>query len=199
MRARAFGIVLVAAAFAVAVDATIPHVVQEIVDRLDLQPHPEGAGYFKETYRCELVVKSAQDKDRNCATAIYFLMSGQDFSAFHKLKSDELYHHYLGGPMEIVEILPNGSLSLTTLGKFTKHQKLQHVVSAGHWFALRLPEVHPGGSPFSLVGLTVSPGFDINDFELGTYASLAKMYPQHEVLIKSLTRASDGEVDNEEL
>eukprot|EP00918_Siedleckia_nematoides_P037130 GHVU01080569.1.p1 GENE.GHVU01080569.1~~GHVU01080569.1.p1 ORF type:complete len:189 (-),score=1.31 GHVU01080569.1:766-1332(-) len=187
MRTRAFGIVLVAAAFAVAVDATIPDVAQKIVDRLGLVPHPEGAGFLKETYRCGLNVTSAEGQTRSCSTAIYFLMSGEDFSAFHKLKSDELYHHYLGGPMEIVEIQNNGSLSLTTLGKF---HNLQHVVSAGHWFALRLPKVHLGLSLFSLVGTTVSPGFDLADFEQGDRASLIEDYPQHEALIKSLTRVA---------
>ena len=137
--------------------------VDELVRQLNLQAHPEG-GYFAEHYRSSVSMEPAGfGGKRNLCTSIYFLLEQGDFSALHRIKSDEIWHFYLGEPLEIVEIDGQGNWHSTLLGPdLSAGQKLCHVVKAGNWFGSRAAF----GSRFSLVGCTVTPGFDFQDFEM---------------------------------
>lgn len=159
---------------------------KELVSALELLPHPEG-GYYRETYRSATNINLAgSDGNRQLATAIYFLIERGNFSAFHKIKSDETWHFYEGDTLEVIEIDTAGQLIITNVGKNLKEGDVfQYTVKANHWFASR---VKTGGS-FSLVGCTVAPGFDFRDFELALRPQLTALYPQHEAIITALTRS----------
>lgn len=162
--------------------------VPELIDQLALQPHPEG-GYFKETYRSEHAIKGdisgAFPEGRQYSTGIYFLLSGNDFSAFHRIQSDELWHFYEGGPLHIFVINEQAGLDIITLGRdITRGEVYQAVVKAGQWFASA--PVQPDS--FSLVGCTVAPGFDFRDFEMAGRHDLIAAFPQHTAVIERLTR-----------
>jgi uncharacterized protein len=159
------------------------------IDKLQLVPHPEG-GCYRQTYKAELTVeKSALPPEfggsRAAATAIYFLLEGTDFSAFHRLRSDEMWHLYSGGPLVVHVIGEDGRHSEILLGSDAEAgEAFQAVVKAGCWFGSRL--LDPGA--FALVGCTVAPGFDFADFELAKRGELVRQYPQHRELIERLTR-----------
>ncbi len=151
--------------------------------RLQLTPHPEG-GYFKETYRAESVLTTAAG-ERNVSTAIYFLLENDNFSAFHRIKSDEAWHFYDGDPLTVYIIQADGRLQEIHLGlDLVAGQVPQAVVPANCWFASR---VSPGGQ-FSLVGCTVAPGFDFADFEMAKRKALINEFPSLSDVITSLTR-----------
>jgi predicted cupin superfamily sugar epimerase len=160
-----------------------------LVKTLNLLPHPEG-GYYKETYRANLqLAKNALPEgflgDRNIATAIYFLIEKNNFSALHKIRSDETWHFYYGDALEVIEIDENGVLTATAIGNnLIEGEVFQYTVKANNWFGSR---VKAGGN-FSLVGCTVAPGFDFNDFELGKKEDLLKLFPQHQKVIIEMTR-----------
>lgn len=157
---------------------------------LQLTQHVEG-GSFRETYRAPLVIDREALPEgfagaRNASTAIYFLLEDGDFSAFHRIAADEMWHFYDGQPLHIYEIKPNGSLHVHRLGRDVgQGEQLQLVIPAGSWFASSVEET--GG--FALVGCTVAPGFDFADFELAERETLSKQFPQHAGLIALLTRA----------
>ena len=159
------------------------------IDNLQLIPHPEG-GYYRQTYRAELTVEKAAlppgfGGSRAVATAIYFLLEGTDFSAFHRLRSDEMWHFYAGGTLVVDVIAENGKHSEILLGSDAEAgETFQALVKAGCWFGSR---VRDAGS-FALVGCTVSPGFDFLDFELAMRDELVRQYPRHRELIERLTR-----------
>ena len=137
------------------------------VDALGLQPHPEG-GYFKETYRSTESVDQAHlpprfGGSRAFSTAIYFLLEAGQVSAWHRIKSDELWHFYDGGPLEISVRMANGQTEVHSLGlDLEAGERPQIVIPANHWFSAR-PKT---GTAYTLVGCTVSPGFDFADFTL---------------------------------
>ena len=159
------------------------------IDRLKLIPHPEG-GHYRETYRSELSIpRDALPTQfagpRPVSTAIYFLLESNNFSAFHRLRSDELWHFYAGSPITVHVIEPDGSYSEIQLGADPDAgQVLQAVVKAERWFASQVLD----DTSFALAGCTVAPGFDFADFELGKRSDLVKLYPQHRALIDRLTR-----------
>ena len=162
--------------------------IEQLIIDLDLQPHPEG-GYFKETYRS--VGKIDQDSlgvdyvgNRNYSTCIYFLLTSDTFSAFHKINQDEIWHFYDGSPLVIHMISDTGKYSNVTVGgDFSKGEKLQFIVPGQHWFAAKVVN----DNDYSLVGCTVSPGFDFKDFILPKRQELVSKFPQHQNLIKELT------------
>ena len=160
---------------------------QTYIEALEMQPHPEG-GFFRETYRSGQLVEVIGDgavHQRNAATGIYFLLEEGNFSAFHKIKSDEMWHFYAGQALEILELKTTGELQCTRLGPDTLRGDVhQHVVQANTWFASRVA----AGSAFSLVGCTVAPGFDFADFCLAERAALLATFPQHDRVITELTR-----------
>ena len=129
-------------------------------------------------------LRSGDGGPRGAGTAIYYLLEPGTFSEMHRLASDEIFHFYLGDPVEMVQLLPDGSSQITLLGNnIARGQKLQHVVPHGVWQGSRMV---PGGS-FALLGCTVSPGFEYCDYEAGNRAQLCAQWPQHEGLIVLLT------------
>jgi predicted cupin superfamily sugar epimerase len=161
----------------------------ELINAFKMQPHPEG-GWYRQTYKAnEKIASEALPErfsgDRNFSTAIYFLLEKGNFSAFHKIKSDECWHFYDGDPLNIYIIYPDGTLETTILGNdFENGQQFQFVVPAGCWFASR----PAAGSDYCFVGCTVAPGFEFEDFEMAEVNSLEKQYPQHEEIIRQLCR-----------
>lgn len=152
---------------------------------LQLNPHPEG-GFYKETYRCaEAIDFTGFEGKRNISTAIYFLIEKGNFSALHRIKSDEVWHFYAGDALEVIEIDEVGNLISTLVGNnITKGQLPQYMVKAGRWFGSRVA----AGGKFSLVGCTVSPGFDFKDFEMAGREALVAQFPEHATLITEMTR-----------
>jgi predicted cupin superfamily sugar epimerase len=164
---------------------------EDWIERLQLAEHPEG-GYFRQTYRSSFTLPRPCLPEgfpgaRPLATAIYYLLKGGGKSFFHRIKSDELWHHYEGGTLTVVVIQPDGQLLEGRLGKnFREGESFQFLAPAGCWFGAM---VHAPGS-YALVGCTVAPGFDFEDLELGVREELVRLYPQHRRLIESLTPAS---------
>ena len=159
------------------------------IERLEMQSHPEG-GYFREMYRSdEKISKNALPSrykgDRNFSTSIYFLLKQDQFSNFHRIKSDETWHFYQGDPLELYVINPDGGLNKNLLGpELDQKQYMQLTIPRGHWFG---GKVKAGGS-YTLVGCTVAPGFHFDDFEMGKRNKLTNLFPQHEHIIKELTQ-----------
>ena len=156
---------------------------QDLIDRLRLAPHPEG-GYYRETYRAADGIRAPGfDGPRSISTAIYYLLAAGDRSMLHRIKSDEAWHFYAGGPLLIVALSPDGVLTETRLGSDVARGEIpQHIVPAGHWFGACPAE----GSAYSLVGCTVAPGFDFADFEMSSRAALIAAFPQHADWIERL-------------
>ncbi len=166
-----------------------PNDAQYWVEKLGLEPHPEG-GYFRQIYRADLNIPQAAlpgfSGDRAASTSIYFLLEGGNFSAFHRLRSDETWHFYSGAPVLVHVIGEDGRYSELRLGSDPEAGEVfQAVVTAGCWFASHVAD----WKSWALVGCTVSPGFDFDDFELANRAQLVRKYPRHRELIESLTRA----------
>ncbi|HEY9682250.1 MAG TPA: cupin domain-containing protein [Drouetiella sp.] len=163
---------------------------EELKAILDLKPLPREGGYFKETFRgCEVLSRAnlpaRYDSDKSTLTSIFYMLDESTFSAFHRLKSDEIYHFYLGDPVHLVLIKADGQLEQITLGQnILAGQHLQFVVPRGVWQASILA---PGGN-LALMGCTVAPGFDFDDYEHGEKHSLCDMYPAHRSVIEKLTR-----------
>jgi predicted cupin superfamily sugar epimerase len=157
----------------------------DFVKALQLQAHPEG-GYFAEHYRSPLRIELPDFVgSRSAATSIYFLLEAGQFSALHRIKSDEIWHFYAGGSLEIIEIDLNGNLLSTRLGNNLQGgEHFSYTVKAGHWFGSRPAP----GSEFALVGCTVAPGFDFADFEMPDQAWFLKEFPEHASLIREMTR-----------
>lgn len=149
------------------------------IDALKLEPHPEG-GYFLETYRAQETIphaalSSRYSGSRSLSTAIYYLLERGDYSAFHRITSDELLHFYAGGALE-VHMLDERGHTVVELGhELNSGQTLQCVVPAGSWFAMTPKE----SAVYSLIGCTVSPGFDFADFELASAEVLLREFPRN--------------------
>lgn len=159
------------------------------IKQLGLVRHPEG-GWFRESYRsAETIPRSGLparfDEKRTFATAIYFLLEQGDISALHRLKSDEIWHFYVGASLTVHVIDPDGKHGETMVGRDVEAgEQLQAVVPADCWFGAELA----GDGDYALVGCTVSPGFDFNDFELASRDDLTALFPGHAALIQRLTR-----------
>lgn len=162
---------------------------QDWIEKLNLQPHPDG-GYYRETYRSTDLINQDQSLSRyiglrNSCTAIYYLLKEQDFSPFHKLKSDEIFHFYAGSALDVHLISELGIYSHLKLGNNPDNNEvLQLVIPQSTWFASNVSKEES----YSLIGCTVSPGFDFNDFTLGEKQQLINLYPQHQQIIEQLTR-----------
>lgn len=149
--------------------------------------HVEGGSYVR-IYQSGLVfskeqLPSSYKGDRHSCTHIYFLLEAGQFSAFHRIQSDELWHFYAGDPLIIYEIDKGGHLHEHLLGSNPgAGESFFTVIKAGSWFASRVTE----GSEFALVGCTVSPGFDFADFELAEKTKLMEAFPQHRDVINPL-------------
>ena len=159
------------------------------IRHLRLRPHPKG-GWYRESYHAAGTIPRAAlprryRGPRAYATAIYFLLAGRDFSAFHRIHSDEAWHFYHGRTLELFDLAPDGRLRVVRLGARPAHGDVpQAVMPHSHWFAARLA----AGRGHALVGCTVAPGFDFADLELAQRARLCARFPKHKKIISELTR-----------
>ena len=148
---------------------------------LGLVPHPIEGGEFVETYRSAARLPSG----RAVSTAIYYLLTPDTFSAMHRLASDEIFHFYLGDPVEMLQLWPDGSHRVVRIGSdLSAGERPQVMVPSGVWQGARL---RPGGR-LALLGTTVAPGFDYGDYETASRAALLSSHPAATALITSLTR-----------
>jgi hypothetical protein len=156
--------------------------VDQIIQLLDLKPHPEG-GFYRETYRSSTIIPGSAPV-RNHSTAIYYLLVPGAVSKLHKLSSDEVFHFYMGDPVTWVSLKKDGKVEKSILGNdLSKGQLLQWIAPAGTWFGGYLNE---GGS-FALMGTTVAPGFDFSEFILAKKHDLLPLYPAASEEISRLT------------
>ena len=160
---------------------------QKIIDRLKLERHPEG-GWYRQTWVSEHLLPAdalpGREGSRPAVTSIYYLMTSENFSALHRLVSDEIWYHHCGDALDVVMIHPDGELNILPLGSVRDGMESQLTVPAGCWFGSR---VRAGGR-WSLVGCAVAPGFDFADFELADRDRLSAEYPRHTSIIAELTR-----------
>lgn len=159
----------------------------EIITRLGLAPHPER-GYFAETYRAgSTVVAPTHPAARAASTAIYFLVTSDGPATYlHRLLSDEVFHLYEGGPLDILRLRPDGGADVAQLGlDLAAGERPQILIPAGTWFGTELRL----GASHCLVGCTVAPGFEFADFELAEGPELAARYPSFADRIARLSRA----------
>jgi predicted cupin superfamily sugar epimerase len=155
----------------------------EIKTLLNLAPHPEG-GFYRQTYISEERVGLARGA-RALGTAIYYLLEPGTFSEMHVIDSDEIFHFYLGDPVEMLQLRPDGRSALLTIGPdLQAGQQPQILVPAGVWQGTRLVE----GGKVALLGCTVAPGFDFTDYRGGSFAELVEKWPTEAERIRALTR-----------
>ena len=161
---------------------------QFYIEALKLEPHPEG-GFFSEIYKSDETINSQclparYNGLRSFSTSIYFLLKEDQISYLHKLKSDELWHFYDGCATKLYIIDEKGNLSNIVLGRnLAEGEILQVVIKRNYWFCAEITDK----LSFSLVGCTVSPGFEFDDFEIGKRDELLTRFPQHNDLIKKFT------------
>jgi predicted cupin superfamily sugar epimerase len=160
------------------------------MERLGLEPHPEG-GHYRESYQAALELPPsalpAHGGGRPASTAIYFLLQSEEFSALHRIRSDELWHFYAGSSLVVHVLTPQGEYRRIRLGPAVEQgEQFQGAVEAGCWFGATL--ARPAPEAFALVGCTVAPGFHFADFELARRDALEAEYPQHRELVRRLTR-----------
>lgn len=161
------------------------HDPNQIIESLELIPHPEG-GYFAETYRSNKIISANSglaDGERNISTAIYYLLRSDDISRFHRIRSDEVWHHYIGTAVTLHIIHDDGLYEAKYVGQSLKDgEKPQCVIPAGAWFGATVDKKNS----FALCGCTVAPGFDFDDFEMADRYRMLQAFPEHEAIIKKL-------------
>jgi len=156
----------------------------EIKVALQLKPHPVEGGFFRRTYTSVGTVELPRGV-RAMGTAIYYLLEPGTFSEMHVLGSDEMFHFYLGNPVEMLQLYPDGGSALVTLGPDLRSgQHVQLIVPAGVWQGTRLI----GEGQVALLGCTVTPGFDFADYRNASYEELAEKWPKEAERIRALTR-----------
>lgn len=164
-----------------------------VIDKLNLMPHPVEGGYFLQTYKAnEGTLKAAlPDRfsgDRSFATSIYYVIPPDRISSLHVMLADETWHFYIGSAINLVEISPDGVATEITLGPdVAKGQVPQHTVMAGNWLGAYNLEAEL----YSLVGCTVAPGMELDDYEHGKPKELLKLFPHLKELILKLTWKDD--------
>jgi predicted cupin superfamily sugar epimerase len=164
----------------------------ELKKMLGLEPHPREGGWFRETWKAEETIPlealpaGRYSGARSAGTAIYYLLEPQNFSEMHKLASDEVFHFYLGDPVEMLQLWPDGTGKRVVLGQdIAEGQLVQTVVPQGVWQGTRLIE----GGKVALLGCTVSPGFDYADYASGEREELVRRWPDWKAMIEGLTRS----------
>ena len=163
---------------------------EQIIEFFQMKPLPYEGGYYVETYRCE--EKTAQAAlparytgERNFSTAILYLLTPDMFSALHRLRSDEIFHFYLGDPVTMLQLHSNGSSEVITLGQdIFNDQRVQVTVPKNSWQGCFLNK----GGKFALMGTTIAPGFELADFELAKREELLRQYPNQRDVILKLTQ-----------
>lgn len=156
----------------------LPKRAQELIEKFDLKSHPEG-GFYSETYRSS---ESIPGKERNLLTSIYFLITGNSVSRFHRIQSDECWYFHEGSPLLIHSISPEGAYTVTELG-LQENEVPFHVVPARHIFGSHLKSEEG----YAFVSCAVAPGFDFRDFELFSSETLLREYPDYQTIIRKLT------------
>jgi predicted cupin superfamily sugar epimerase len=161
----------------------------EIIERLELVPHPCEGGHFRQTYRSKLMIPAAMlpsdyAGERCVSTAIYYLLMSGTFSEIHRLPTDEVFHFYLGDPLEMLQLHPDGRGEVIRIGNNLIAGEMPQVLAPGGvWQGLRLA---PGGQ-LALLGTTVAPGFEYADYTSGRRDELIERYPQFADMITALT------------
>ena len=162
---------------------------EQIIKTLNLLPHPEG-GYYRETYRSDGVIGNENldasfEGTRNYSTCIYFLLTSESFSAFHKINQDEGWHFYKGSPIDLHIITKEGEHKHISIGSAIEEGQVpQYIVKAGDYFAAQVSEP----DSYALVGCTVAPGFDFRDFKMPPAEELIDLFPVHASLIQKFSR-----------
>ena len=162
---------------------------EKIIEFFGMKPLPDEGGYYVETYRASeklagSVLPQRYAETRNISTAILYLLTPETFSAMHRLKSDEVFHFYLGDPVTMLLLFSDGSSDAITLGpNISGGQRVQVGVPEGTWQGTLLDD----GGEYALLGCTVAPGFEYADYESGRRAELVECWPERRVLIKRLT------------
>lgn len=155
------------------------------IQKLNLQPHPEG-GFYSELYRSNLRVNriaDAANKSYSACTSIYYLLEGNDFSSFHRLASDEIWYFHKGAPLFIHLIDNDGNYTSQELSD-QETGVFSFRVEAGIWFAASIP----GGIGYTLVSCVVAPGFEFAEFKLANKDQLISLYPQHTQILNQWCR-----------
>lgn len=162
---------------------------QEVIQLLGLEPHPEEGGFYRETYRSAASFQPGHPfaGSRSVGTGIYFLLTPETFSEMHRLPGDEAFHFYLGDPVEMLLLRPDGRSETLLLTNDLTVGRPQVVVPGGVWQGARLVE----GGAFALLGTTMGPGFEFEDYESGT-EGLLDSYPERASLIRSLLRRPEA-------
>jgi len=159
-------------------------------EHLDLRPLPAEGGYYSETYRSRIklaqsALPSHYTSERSLATAIFYLLTSDTFSAMHLLPADEIYHFYAGDPVEMLQLHPDGTGDTFILGqRLDEGMRLQLCVPAFSWQGSRLV----AGGKWALMGTPMAPGFEFEDFRPARRDALASQYPQFQQMISELTR-----------
>jgi predicted cupin superfamily sugar epimerase len=164
----------------------------QIIEALGLRPHPIEGGYFRETYRSAGSIPAAAlpsayrtEAGRSFGTAIYYLLTAETFSEMHRLPTEEVFHLYLGGPVRMLQLFPDGSGREVIIGAdVLAGEQPQLIVQPGVWQGSRLEP----GVEFALLGATMAPGFDYADYEQGRRGDLSERYPEYAAIIRDLTR-----------
>lgn len=162
---------------------------ERIIKLYDMKLLPGEGGYYKETYRSTETIdgKALPERygqDKSFGTAILYLLTPEQVSHFHRISSDEVYHFYLGDPVQMFQLYPDGTCKVLFLGQDLQvGQFVQTVVPAGVWQGSFLLE----GGKFALMGTTVAPGFDFSDHELAERQTLVDLYSDHRDTIIRLT------------
>ncbi|MFN3266029.1 MAG: cupin domain-containing protein [Deinococcales bacterium] len=158
----------------------------EVIEILGLAPHPREGGFFVETYRSsrQLPPLETHPHPRLESTAIYYLLTPQTYSRLHRLRSDEIFHHYAGDTVEMLQLFPDGSSKVIPIGKdFMAGERPQVLAPAGVWQGSRLK----AGGVWALLGCTVAPGFEYEDYEDAPRDYFLKRYSLNHELICALT------------
>lgn len=165
----------------------------EIIKKLGLQPHLNEGGFFVESFRSDEILNPGElpgrySSERAFSTCIYYMLTRETFSALHRLQTDEIFHFYLGDPVSMLLLYPDGGSEILTLGHdLLAGHKLQAVVPKNVWQASFLNE----GGRFALMGTTMAPGFDFDDYEHADKKELIEKYPNRKSLIERLTKEQD--------
>lgn len=163
---------------------------EELIQFLGLELLPIEGGYYRQTYRSdEVIPQPALPRryvvDHPVGSCIYYLLTKTTFSAFHSLLSDETFHFYMGDPVEVVELHPNGDCSTTVLGQdIFNGQKVQHTIFRG---TFQSSYIRPGGE-WALLGCSLAPGWDDCDYVVGNWEQLLRSHPKHHQIIMRMTR-----------
>jgi len=156
----------------------------EVKKLLGLVPHPREGGWYMRTFEAREFV-GAEVGRRRTSTAIYYLLEPGTFSEMHRLKSDEVVHHYLGGAVEMLRLFGDGRGERVLIGKnLEAGERPQVVVERGVWQGSRLV----GADGFALLGRSVSPGFEFEDYEAGVAGELCEGWGEWREMILGLTR-----------